>query len=296
MNSVNSNLNQGGPPTATAAAPNSQAQERSGSAAPARSLKPFLILGAVVALGGLVAAGYVMATAGQESTDDAQVEADVVPISARVSGQVLKRLVEDNQNVKRGDPIVLIDDADFAARARQAEAEFAVARAQADAADAQVQVIDATAKGGLYSAKAQYSGSSMGVANAAAQLAAARAGLERARAEARKSELDLARTRQLVEQNALPKEQLDNAQVAYDAAHAAQAQAQAQVIAAEEMKRVAASRVAEAKGKLDQSTPIDAANCYCARQRSACSRSRRGVRGGDRARSPAVVVHQGSCG
>ena len=223
-----------------------------------RSAKPFLILGAVVALGALVTAGYFVATAGQELTDDAQVEADIVPISARVTGQVLKRLVEDNQSVKKGDPIVFIDDADFTARARQAEAELATARAQADAADAQVQVIQASAKGGLFSAKAQFSGSSMGVANATAQLAVARAGLERAQAEARKSDLDLARTKQLVEQNAQPKEQLDNAQVAYDAAHAALAQAEAQVIAAKEMKHVAASRVDEAKGKLDQSTPIEA--------------------------------------
>lgn len=189
---------------------------------------------------------------------DAQIEADVVPIASRVSGQVRQRLVEDNQRVKKGDFIVLIDDADFTARTRQAEAELATARAQADSADAQVQVVEASAKGGLYSAKAQYSGSSMGVANAAAQLAVARAGLERSHAEARKADLDLARTKQLVEQNALPKEQRDNAQVAYDAAHAALAQAQAQVAAADEMKHVAASRVSEAKGKLDQATPIGA--------------------------------------
>jgi membrane fusion protein, multidrug efflux system len=223
-----------------------------------RSLKPFMILGAVVALGALAAAGYFVLTAGQESTDDAQVEADVVPIAARVAGQVRQRLIEDNQAVKKGDAIILIDDADFAARARQAEAELATARAQSDAANAQVQVIEATAKGGLYSAKAMFSGSSMGVANAAAQLAVARAGLERAQADARKSDLDLNRTKQLVEQNALSKEQLDNAQVAYDEKHAALAQARAQVIAAEEMRHLAVSRVGEAKGKLDQSTPIDA--------------------------------------
>lgn len=225
---------------------------------PRRNFKPFIVLAAVVTLGALGAAAYFAATAGQESTDDAQIEADVVPIAARVSGQVLKRLVEDNQSVKKGDLIILIDDADFTARARQAEAELATARAQADAADAQVQVIEANAKGGLFSARAQFSGSSMGVANAAAQLAVAKAGLQRAQAEARKSDLDLARTRQLVEQNAQPKEQLDNAQVAYDAAHAALAQAQAQVTASDEMKHVATSRVSEAKGKLDQATPIGA--------------------------------------
>jgi membrane fusion protein (multidrug efflux system) len=242
-----------------ATTPGARASEQGADAPlPRRGFKPFIVLGAVVGVGALVATGYLVTTAGQETTDDAQVEADVVPIAARVSGQVRQRLVQDNQRVKKGDTLVLIDDADFAARARQAEAELATARAQADAADAQVQVVEASAKGGLFSAKAQLSGSSMGVANAAAQLAVARAGLERARAEARKADLDLVRTRELVAQNAQPKEQLDNAQVAYDAAHAALAQAQAQVAAAEDMKHVAASRVSEAKGKLDQATPIGA--------------------------------------
>jgi len=223
-----------------------------------RDKKPFLILGGVVTL---LAAGtgvYLLATANQENTDDAQVESDVVPIAARVSGQIAKRLVEDNQRVHKGDLLIQIDDADFAARAKQAEAELETARAQAAAADAQVHVVEASAKGGLQSARASFSGSSLGVANAEAQLAAAKAALERAKAEARKGEIDLQRTQQLVAGNALPAERLDNAQVAYDASQAALAQAQAQVAAATEMRSLASTRVDEARGRLDQSTPIAA--------------------------------------
>ena len=226
--------------------------------APRRDKKPFLILGALVALFGIATGVYLLVTANQESTDDAQVEADVVPIAARVNGQIAKRLVEDNQRVKKGDVLIQIDEADFAARTKQAEAELETARAQAVAADAQVHVVDASAKGGLQTARASFSGSSMGVANAEAQLAAARAGLERAKAEAHKGELDLQRTKQLVAGNALPRERLDNAQVAYDASQAALAQAQAQVEAAAEMRRLASTRVDEARGRLDQSTPIAA--------------------------------------
>jgi membrane fusion protein, multidrug efflux system len=226
--------------------------------APKRSKKPFLILGGVVAVFAGITGIYLLATANQESTDDAQVEADVVPIAARVNGQIAKRVVEDNQRVKKGAILIQIDDADFAARAKQAEAELDTARAQAAAADAQVQVVEASAKGGLQTARASFSGSSMGVANAEAQLAVARAGLERAKAEAHKGELDLQRTKQLVAGNALPRERLDNAQVAYDASQAALAQAQAQVAAASEMRRLASTRVDEARGRLDQSTPIAA--------------------------------------
>jgi membrane fusion protein (multidrug efflux system) len=223
-----------------------------------RDKKPFLILGGVVILLAAGSGVYLLATANQESTDDAQVEADVVPIAARVSGQIAKRAVEDNQRVKQGDLLIQIDDADFAARLKQAEAELETARARAAAADAQVHVVAASAKGGLQSARASFSGSSLGVANAEAQLAAAQAALARAKAEARKGELDLQRTQQLVAGNALPRERLDNAQVAYDASQAALAQAQAQVVAATEMRQLASTRVAEARGRLDQSTPIAA--------------------------------------
>jgi membrane fusion protein (multidrug efflux system) len=230
----------------------------SAPAAPRRDKKPFLILGGLVLLAGIISGVYLLATANQETTDDAQVEADVVPIAARVNGQVSRRLIEDNQRVKKGDLVIQIDDADFAARVKQAEGELETARAQAAAADAQVQVVEASAKGGLQTARASFSGSSMGVANAEAQLAAARAGLERSKAEAHKGELDLRRTKQLVAGNALPPERLDNAQVAYDASQAALAQAQAQVAASTEMRRLAGTRVGEARGRLDQSTPIAA--------------------------------------
>jgi membrane fusion protein, multidrug efflux system len=238
-----------GPPAADQAAPASP---------PRRSKKPFLILFAAVVLGALGLVGWALLHANEEETDDAQVEADVVPLSARVGGQVLERAVQDNQRVKKGDLLFRLDDADYAARAEQAQAELETAQAQAVAADEQVRVVSATAKGGLASARALVSGSSLGVGNAEAQVAVARAGLERAKAEERKAALDLERARQLVEANAAPRERLDNAQAASDAAKAARAQAAAQVAATEEMARIAKARVEEARGRLDQSEPIEA--------------------------------------
>src|ERR1700733_10284805 len=66
--------------------------------------KPYLILGAVVVLGLAVYLTLSWLSRGKESTDDAQVDADVVAISARVGGAVLKVYVVDNQQVKAGDP------------------------------------------------------------------------------------------------------------------------------------------------------------------------------------------------
>src|SRR5215475_2095526 len=63
-----------------------------------------------------------------ESTDDAQVDGHIHEISARINGYVSQVLVEDQQIVKAGDPLVVIDPRDY---------EVAVARAQANVADAE---------------------------------------------------------------------------------------------------------------------------------------------------------------
>ncbi len=64
-----------------------------------------------------------------DSTDDAYVRADITPLAARVEGFVLAVRVKDHQRVKRGDVLVELDPADWAARAQEAEAHVASARA-----------------------------------------------------------------------------------------------------------------------------------------------------------------------
>jgi membrane fusion protein (multidrug efflux system) len=220
--------------------------------------KPFVILGVVVAVAVLGIGGYAVATAGVESTDDAQVSADLVPVGARVAGQVARVAIAENQAIKKGDLLVEIDGADYAAKVKQAEAELASALAQAAAADSQVEVVGATSRGGLSTAKAAFSGSSAGVASADAQLALAQAQVVRAETEVRKSDNDLRRARELREANATPQEKLDNAQAAHDSAAALLSQANAQLAAAQEGKRGAQARVSEAAGRVAQSAPIDA--------------------------------------
>jgi membrane fusion protein, multidrug efflux system len=210
---------------------------------------------------GLVAAGiaaYKIATLGQEETDDAQIEADVVPVGPRVGGQILKMAAGENQAVKKGDLILQLDPADYEARLAQAQAELGTAQAQADSAEAQERVVNASATGGLTSAQAALSGSSSAVANADAQVAAAQAASLRAEADVRKADLDLGRAKQLLAANAVPQQALDNAQVAADVAHAALNQARAQLAASEEARRAAVARVAEARGKLQASSPVGA--------------------------------------
>jgi membrane fusion protein (multidrug efflux system) len=238
-----------------AAAPGVQAPP----AAPAKKgRRGYIIIGAISLVGATIYGGYSVLTAGRQSTDDAQVGADVVPVGLRVGGLVTKVYVTENQLVKQGDPLAEIDSADYAAREKQAEAELATAEAQAKAADAQVQVVEATSKGGLASARAMLSGSSAGVGSAAAQAASAKASLDRALVDAKKAQLDLDRAKELRAANAVAPQALDNAQAAFDSAQAAVAQGRAMLAVAEQARATAMAQVGEAQGKLSQSTPVEA--------------------------------------
>lgn len=94
-----------------------------------RNIKAFVVVGIVLVAIAAFAFVWWLTTRGKESTDDAMVQADVVPLSARVGGEVKAVPVRENQRVKAGDVVLEIDDADLAARVRQAEADLAAARA-----------------------------------------------------------------------------------------------------------------------------------------------------------------------
>ena len=58
----------------------------------------------------------------EETTDDAYVESDITVISPKIEGYIEAVPIDDNQQVKHGQPLVVIDDKDFAAKVAQAEA------------------------------------------------------------------------------------------------------------------------------------------------------------------------------
>jgi membrane fusion protein (multidrug efflux system) len=73
-----------------------------------------------------------------ESTDDAYVAGDVVPVSAQVHGVVVSTQVRNHQRVEAGQLLVQLDQRDFAARLQQAEAAVAVATARLQQAEIEV--------------------------------------------------------------------------------------------------------------------------------------------------------------
>src|SRR5689334_14564306 len=75
---------------------------------------------------------------GHVTTDDAFVTSDIVPVSAKVAGNVTAVRVKDNQRVKAGDLLVQLDDSTYQADVRQAEANVLVAQASVGGAAADV--------------------------------------------------------------------------------------------------------------------------------------------------------------
>lgn len=214
-------------------------------------------------LGGLTAAalgiyfvhGYL--TKDEVGTDDAQVDADIVPLTGRVGGVIAHLKVKDNQRVEAGAVLAELDDADFRAKVMAAQADLDAATAQAEAADAQVDIVKSTSAGGLSSAKAQLQGTGASVRSAAAQVDAAAASLARAKAELAKTEADLARAKTLHNAGAVSGQSLEAAQTARDAAAAAVDASAANLAAAKDQRTGAEARVAEAAGRVQQSTPVE---------------------------------------
>jgi len=204
------------------------------------------------------ALGWLVWSHGVETTDDAQVEADIVPISTRVSGSVWAVQVHDDQVVKKGELLLEIDRRDYEEKVHGAEAELAAASAQVSAADAQVAIVDASSRGNLSAARAALSGSSALVGGASAQISSAQANVLRAQADDDRIATDLKRAEALRKDEAVPQAQVDTLRANHAASAAAVAQAKAQLAVVQEMKVSAVTRVSESAARVAQTEPVEA--------------------------------------
>ncbi|TGV68634.1 HlyD family secretion protein, partial [Mesorhizobium sp. M00.F.Ca.ET.149.01.1.1] len=142
------------------------------------------------------------------ATDDAYVQADMSFVSPKISGYIDKVLVSENQQVKAGDPLFVIDNGDYKIAVGQAEAQIATLAKTLDRIDAQTKAAQAS----LSQAQAQK------IADQAAADNAARA---------------QDRAAQLLKTHVGTQAQLDDAQTALDQAKAALVGADAQIAAAQ---------------------------------------------------------------
>jgi membrane fusion protein (multidrug efflux system) len=220
---------------------------------PKRAKRLYLILAAIAVVVLVAWGALALATSGKETTDDAQVSADIVPIASRIPGQVVAVHVIENQPVQRGMVIAEIDPRDAEVKVAQAEGEVETARAQAAEAEAKVRITGATASGGFTAAQAAVESSRESVGAQASSVAEARAGVQRAEANAQKAAADWGRARDLGAKGDISKAQVDTARAANEAAQADVASARARLQSAMNSQQLAEANVKQAQGRLTQS-------------------------------------------
>lgn len=165
------------------------------------------------------------------STDNAQVDGHITPIAPKVQAFVSTVRVEENQAVRAGDTLVVLDDRDLRVRLAQAEAELANARATGGSRRVPGQV------------QAQLAASEAQAQSTTATVASAEAADRKARA-------DLARLRGLADRGIVAAQQLDAAQAAADAAAANLEAARRQAGAAAEQVHAFAAGVGAAAARI----------------------------------------------
>ncbi|HBB97640.1 MAG TPA: secretion protein HlyD [Blastocatellia bacterium] len=196
--------------------------------------RPAFLIGAalILLLAILFGVRYWVYARSHETTDDAFIDGHIIQVSPKVSGNVVKVYVSDNQTVKAGDLIVEIDDRDLQAKIDQAKAALNAGMAQQKQAQTQVTLTRATtragvrqASAGVQQARSGVSGaragaasersrttqSSAGINTAEANMQQARAQLGAAQAEAVRATADVQRYQTLFDKDEVSKQRLDQA-------------------------------------------------------------------------------------
>lgn len=225
--------------------------------APQRKGKRSLVWVAVVAVL-LGVGGYMYSQRAIESTDDAQVDADVLSVPARLNGTVRAVHFEENQRVQAGQLLAELDDAPARARVAQAQANLAAARAAAHAAELQAELAQTNAKSGLAVATAGLKSSTVSAQSSQAQIAEAEARVQSAKAKLAEADLNVTRTEALFQRGAAAGSLLDQQRTAQEVARTELTRAQATLASMKLAREQAQSRIAEAQAKWSQSNQVDA--------------------------------------
>jgi membrane fusion protein (multidrug efflux system) len=152
-----------------------------------------------------------------EDTDDAQVSADINLVIPRISGYVADILVRDNQQVKKGDTLLILDNRDYLLKVQEAEAALAIARSNLD------------------NAKALTSAARANIATSKASIGTADAQIEAAKVNVWRTTQDHDRYANLIKDHSITLQQ-------YEQALAAKQTAEKQLAILEEQKKQAAQQ------------------------------------------------------
>ena len=190
-----------------------------------------LIVVVVVLVGGVFLWRYLSS---YESTDDAQADVHLYPVSARISGYVVKVNVDDNQWVQKGTVLVEIDPKDYEVAVAQAQANLANAEATAQSLNITVPITSVNTSSQLKSTASDIENANAGIIAAERQLTAAHAQLEEAEANDVRAQDDLHRYKLLVDKREVAEQVYDQALATAKSSTAAVAAARANESAAQQ--------------------------------------------------------------
>jgi membrane fusion protein (multidrug efflux system) len=206
----------------------------------------WLLLAVVIAGGGL----FLWSSLASESTDDAQVNGHIMPLSARISGYVLEVPVIEGQLVHAGDVLVTIDPKDYKIALEQARATFEDAQASAASSRFNIPITSVTTRSNVDSASTAVANAEAGSRAAEQNFESAKAVLEQAEANAARTDADLVRYEQLVAKDDISRQLYDQAVAAAKANRSGVVSGRANVQAAEQAVRQAEGKLLQARADL----------------------------------------------
>jgi membrane fusion protein (multidrug efflux system) len=199
-----------------------------------------IALVALVAVAGCI--GYLQYSSTYESTDDAELDAHLNPIAARVQGTVTTVYVEDNQAVQAGQPLVDLDTNDMTVALAQAQANYDQAVAQLNAQNPNVPITQATNASDIASQQAEVQNAEAAVSAANSDYESAIAKLRQAEATNQKSQSDLARYKELLDKQEIASSDYDQY---LSTARSQEAAVNAAAASAESYKKIIQQREAQ---------------------------------------------------
>jgi membrane fusion protein (multidrug efflux system) len=199
-------------------------------------------LGLVVIVAGVLLYRYFTA---YESTDDAQIDGYIYPVSSRVTGYVTRVTVDNNQYVEAGTVLAQLDPKDYEVAVANAKATLATDEANAAAQKVNVPVTSVSTSSTVTTAEADLANAKAGLAAAQKQFEAAEAALLQAEANDLNAQDNVRRYKPLAARDEIPQQQYTQAVLAQKATAAAVANARAVALAT-------AQAVTQAQAKIEQ--------------------------------------------
>jgi len=160
-----------------------------------------------------------------ESTDNAQVETNSVPVLSRIAGYIDHFSLLDYQQVKEGDTLAVIDDTEYILAVQQAEADLLAARADLSSAESQIPTI----------------GSNKEVASA---------GVSVEEVALQKAKRDVARDEALFKEGSITQRQFENSESAYQTAQKLLISSRSKVTQAGTQTSTAQAQIEKAKASV----------------------------------------------